>query len=150
MKRVLIIASCLLLSVYTIGFGEQKTVTHTYSGAGNYTTSVLVSDGFGGVTRSNTIVIQVRGNLPPNVVMTAVPTSGLAPLTVQFNVTATDLDNDAMTYEWSFGDGSSSSSENPTHVYRAGDFTPEVSVSDATSTTKASTKVKARIGGCSR
>lgn len=40
-------------------------------------------------------------------------TSGCAPLTVQFN----DTSSHAISWLWNFGDGSTSSSQNPTHVY---------------------------------
>src|SRR2546430_16995463 len=46
-------------------------------------------------------------NRPPNAVATAAPTSGVAPLTVQFDGTrSTDPDNDPLTYSWDLnGDG---------------------------------------------
>ena len=64
---------------------------------------------------------------------TATPTSGFAPLTVKFDVTATDEDDDALTYSWDFdGDGDSdSTAEDPTHTYTtAGTYEAEVTVSD--------------------
>ena len=74
-----------------------------------------------------------ENNAPVIESATATPTSGFAPLTVKFDVTATDEDDDALTYSWDFdGDGDSdSSAEDPTHTYTtAGTYEAEVTVSD--------------------
>lgn len=55
---------------------------------------------------------------PPTVTQaTATPTSGPAPLTVTFAASATDLDGDAVSYHWDFGDGTSADVANPTRTY---------------------------------
>jgi PKD repeat protein len=47
-----------------------------------------------------------------------------------------------LTYSWSFGDGQTSSLENPTHIYKAqGDFLVELDVSDTAGATAAATMV---------
>lgn len=57
-------------------------------------------------------------NLPPVITsVSADPTSGKSPLTVQFNLTATDPDGYIASYYWSFGDGKSSKLQNPVHTY---------------------------------
>ena len=63
---------------------------------------------------------------------TATPSSGFAPLAVQFAVTATDEDDDDLTYSWDFGDGSAASTaEDPSHTYTtAGTYNAKVTVSD--------------------
>jgi len=39
---------------------------------------------------------------------------------------ATDADGDALTFSWNFGDGSTSTSQNPTHSYQqVGDCRPQ-------------------------
>lgn len=49
---------------------------------------------------------------------TATPTTGLAPLTVQFNATNIDTLGNAITsWSWSFNDGCTSTNQNPTHTY---------------------------------
>lgn len=55
----------------------------------------------------------------PSSVMTATPTSGLAPLTVSFDGSAsTGLDFEQIaTWSWSFGDGATASGPTATHVY---------------------------------
>ena len=50
---------------------------------------------------------------------TATPTSGFAPLPVAFAASATDADEDDLTYRWEFGDGATSTAQNPSHTYAA-------------------------------
>jgi cytochrome c len=78
----------------------------------------------------------VRGNFTPVPVVTAAPTFGLAPLTVQLSSEGTaDPDGDPITLEWDFdGDGVVDSSEaNPTFTYEDnGSFAPTLRVVDST------------------
>ena len=71
-------------------------------------------------------------NQPPVIEgLTADPTSGFAPLEVDFSVDASDADGDELTYEWDFGDGGASNQQNPTHTYEEpGTYVAEVTVSD--------------------
>jgi PKD repeat protein/plastocyanin len=74
----------------------------------------------------------------------ATPQSGFAPLNVKFDVTASDEDHDDLTYSWKFGDGGTSTQEDPTHTYtQGGTFEAEVTVSDgkATRTSKVTVSV---------
>jgi len=72
------------------------------------------------------------GNNPPTAAAAANPTSGTAPLTVNFSSAgSSDPNGDPLTYQWSFGDGNSSSSANPTNVYTSnGSYTAILTVSD--------------------
>jgi glucose/arabinose dehydrogenase/PKD repeat protein len=77
-------------------------------------------------------------NQPP--VITAAwadPMEGPGPtLTVAFSATATDADNDPLAYHWTFGDGQSAPTANPTHTYEAkGVFFARLAVSDTLATT---------------
>jgi cytochrome c len=72
-------------------------------------------------------------NRPPVVEdPTASPTIGFGPLAVDFDVEATDPDTgDELTYSWDFGDGGTSTEEDPSHTYTApGEYEAEVTVSD--------------------
>ena len=71
-------------------------------------------------------------NVPPVIdSIAADPDSGDAPLAVDFTVSASDADGDPLSYEWDFGDGGSSSQQNPTHTYDdPGTYEAEVTVSD--------------------
>jgi PKD repeat protein len=59
-------------------------------------------------------------------------TSGDRPLTVEFNANlSTDEDEDVLTYYWDFGDGSNSTSINPSKTFgTTGSFTVKLTVSD--------------------
>jgi len=81
---------------------------------------------------------------PPVALMAATP--------VAFSVAASDPDGDALTYNWDFGDGSSGTGANPTHVYPTvppgGTFTVRVEVSDGKKSASAtgSVTVKSMTG----
>jgi hypothetical protein len=71
-------------------------------------------------------------NRPPIITsLTANPTAGQVPLTVNFAVTAEDTDGTIESYTWNFADGTISSQQNPAHIYTApGTYTPAVVVRD--------------------
>ena len=59
-----------------------------------------------------------EGNRPPKAVATADKTSGASPLTVNFSSTGTNHpDGKPLNYKWDFGDGTTSTSANPTHIF---------------------------------
>lgn len=73
-------------------------------------------------------------NRLPNAVVDASPLSGPVPLDVNFNASqSTDPDGEALTYEWSFDDGSPPAfTRTVTHTYSAaGTFFPTLTVTDA-------------------
>ncbi|WP_246856052.1 PKD domain-containing protein [Nocardioides xinjiangensis] len=91
------------------GPSDQSTAAHahvTYADPGSYTATLTVSDGEGG-TYEEEFEITVTGEAP-RVTATATPTSGRAPLVVGFSGTAEDDQGGAITYQWDFGDGTSS------------------------------------------
>jgi fibronectin type 3 domain-containing protein len=60
------------------------------------------------------------GNVPPIAVATATPVFGASPLLVNFNASGShDPNNQALTYQWDFGDGGTSTAANPSHTYNA-------------------------------
>lgn len=66
----------------------------------------------------------------PTAAFTAVPTSGVAPLTVQFTDTSTPGSAAITAWAWSFGNGQTSTTRNPAHVYTAaGTYSVTLSVS---------------------
>lgn len=72
-------------------------------------------------------------NTAPKVTeLTATPSSGKAPVKVDFTAAATDGDGDDLTYTWDFGDGSDPATGATTsHTYtEAGAFTAKVTVED--------------------
>ena len=72
-------------------------------------------------------------NTPPTAVASAVPASGIAPLTVQFSSAgSSDPDGSIVSYSWNFGDGTQAGNgSSPSHVYQgAGNFTAVLTVTD--------------------
>jgi len=71
-------------------------------------------------------------NLPPVAQASGAPTTGTAPLMVQFSSTGSnDPNGDTITHRWDFGDGSSSSEPDPLHTYTIGGFhTSSLTVDD--------------------
>ncbi|MEV6923359.1 PA14 domain-containing protein [Dactylosporangium sp. NPDC051485] len=72
------------------------------------------------------------GNHQPTANATADVVKGNTPLTVHFSSAgSSDPDGDPLTYQWSFGDGSTSTDANPTKVYNAvGVYQVNLTVSD--------------------
>ena len=64
----------------------------------------------------------------PTVGVTANPTNGVVPLTVSFTSAAVDSTGHTITsWNWSFGDGSTSTAQNPSHTYTTtGAFSPSL------------------------
>jgi PKD repeat protein len=107
---------------WTFGDDSSENVTvqnpvHTYASAGNYTVSLNATNTAGLNITTKTSYINVT-EAPPGPVadFSGTPTSGVLPLTVQFNDTSTGFVN-PVTYLWDFGDGSNSTERNPSHTY---------------------------------
>jgi len=77
--------------------------------------------GFGGIVATADTIINVTGSevLPLEVTATASPTSGDAPLTVSFTGGATG-GVPPYSFLWDFGDGTTSTAQNPVHTYTSG------------------------------
>lgn len=75
------------------------------------------------------------GNVPPTAKMTATPTAGKAPLSVQFSSEGSiDSEGKPLTYLWNFGDSTTATEANPTHIYtQNGTYTAALTVSDGES-----------------
>jgi len=68
---------------------------------------------------------------PPNEAPTASFTFGTSDLTANFTDTSTDADGTVVSWTWDFGDGNSSTSQNPSHVYAAaGTYAVSLTVTD--------------------
>ncbi|WP_292425033.1 PKD domain-containing protein [Methanoregula sp.] len=86
--------------------------THTYHYNGEYTVSLTVTNQYGSDTK--TVADFIGAGFPPETNFSASPADGTIPLTVTF----TDLSKNTPTdWKWDFGDGTTSSDQNPVHTY---------------------------------
>ncbi|AEH60076.1 S-layer-related duplication domain protein [Methanosalsum zhilinae DSM 4017] len=115
---------------YSWDFGDGETSTeasptHTYEEIGTYTVTLTVSNEIGEDTAETTISVTEEEILPPVAAFDAQPLEGEVPLTVTF----TDQSENAVAYEWDFGDGTTSTDATPTHTYEeAGEYTVTLTV----------------------
>ncbi|MBR1924924.1 MAG: PKD domain-containing protein [Ruminobacter sp.] len=115
---------------YSWNFGDGNTSTdknpsHTYESNGKYTVELTVSDGQDSDTFSKEF--NIGSNNPP----VASFTSKADGKTVKFTNNSSDPDGDELTYSWDFGDGKTSTDENPSHEYAtSGKYTVTLTVSD--------------------
>jgi len=119
---------------YQWDFGDGSPVStaqnpsHTYS-QGNFTASVTVTDADGDQA-SDTVTIDVGGDNVPSVTAAALPDSGQIPLPVSFTANVAG-GNPPFTYSWNFGDGNTSTDQNPSHTFTiAGTYNVSVTVQD--------------------
>jgi thermitase len=94
----------------------QRNPTHTYSKAGSYTVSLTVRDPDGDShtkTRASYIVVS---DTSAEADFSAAPVSGDEPLKVSFTDLSTSGDS-ISSWLWDFGDGVTSSEQNPAHTY---------------------------------
>ena len=87
------------------------------------------------------------GNQPPTISKaTASTQAGPLPLVVSFQGLATDPEGKAVTYAWDFGDGTTSTQQNPTKTYStSGTYAAYLRVSDG-SMVSTSTQIKIEAG----
>ncbi len=130
-------------SVWNWDFGDGgtsviKNPSHVYEAPGTYTVKMTVGSlsGYYTVTKDNFITVTQTGGIVAD--FTGTPTSGTAPLTVQF----TDLSTGGPTmWSWDFGDGETSMLGSPSHTYQQpGTYT--VTLTASSQTCGPSTKVK--------
>jgi len=107
-------------SSWVWSFGDGGTSTspspiHTYLTQGQYTVTLTATNAAGSNTTSLSNYITVSPvTVAPTAVFKATVTSGYAPLTVQFVDVSSNSPN---SWVWSFGDGSTSTLQNPVHTY---------------------------------
>ncbi len=106
---------------WTFGDGGTATAqdpTHTYTIAGVYDVTLIVSGGAGADTLSSLAYVTIGDG--PTAGFTASVTSGGLPLLVEFS----DTSSGATGWAWDFGDGGSDGSQDPVHTYTSyGTFT---------------------------
>lgn len=120
---------------YSWNFGDGTTGTaqnpsHSYGTAGTYTVSLSVTGPSGTNTSTKASYINIWQptvtSQPPIAGFTVDKTSGTAPLAVNFASTST---GSISAHNWTFGDGTSSTAQNPSHAYSAaGSYTVALTV----------------------
>ncbi len=105
-----------------------------FASPGTYRVTLQVTDDAGASASAQTdVTVQQAPNQPPTARLAASPTSGLVPLTVQFDGGASsDPEGGVLTYRWDFGDGSAAGSGVRTsHEFtRAGSYPVTLTVTD--------------------
>ncbi len=118
---------------YAWAFGDGATSSsqnpsHTYSGAGTYSAILSIIDADGHAASASAITITVSPMLSAGASVS--PLSGSSPLAV--TLTGTPSGGAApYTYAWTFGDGSNSTLQNPSHAYAAGSYVAQLMITDA-------------------
>ena len=119
-------------------FGEgtssvEQNPAHTFSNAGTYSVTLTVTNSKGTATTTQSNLVTVAVNPPLlNAKFTGTPTTGVAPLPVQF----TDGSVGGVTaWAWEFGDGATSTEQSPAHTYTAnGQYTVKLTVTSPSGT----------------
>jgi len=118
-------------TAWTWDFGDgststEQSPTHLFNCTGAFNVALNVSN-----DQASDTSIQYRCiivNTVPMANFTANATAGSTPFTVQF----TDQSSDANGYQWQFGDGTTSTDQNPVHTYtQPGSYTVTLVVSSA-------------------
>ncbi|MFT7898778.1 PKD domain-containing protein [Tenacibaculum ascidiaceicola] len=103
-------------------FGDGGTSTaqnpiHSYTAAGDYTVNLTVKDTVNGCTSKATGLIKI---VIPRAQFSVTSRQGCGPLTVNFTDESTIDGNDTVEeWLWDFGDGNTSTEQNPTHTYES-------------------------------
>jgi len=118
-------------STAAIAGAGTATPSFTPAKIGDYLIVLVVSDGTL-VSAPDTLALAAAPNLPPVASLVAAPLTGLKPLPVNFNATASsDPEGGPLTFEWVFGDGATGTGPIVNHTYaNAGIYTAELTVID--------------------
>ena len=116
---------------WTFGDGGTSTVqnpSHSYAAGGSYTATLRVTDNQGAASTTTSKTVTVT---PPNQAPTANFTFSCSGLGCNFTSTSSDPDGSIASYSWTFGDGGTSTLQNPSHSYAAGgSYTATLRVTD--------------------
>ena len=111
-------------------YSTERNPSHVYAEAGEYRVTLRVTDNAGG-EGSRTKTIRVRPSGFPRAFFTFHPPNPTILDTVQFIDNSYDPDGQIVSWLWDFGDGSFSTSQNPSHIFQAdGTYTVRLTVTD--------------------
>ncbi len=127
-------SSAILQWRWNFGDGQtslEQNPVHVYQNAGNYTVTLEIYDGFQQVSTTKTNYIHVTEATAPTAGFVGVPTNVFTGQVVNFTDISTPGSRPISSWFWSFGDGSTSTVQNPSHVYQQqGTYTVSLTVSD--------------------
>ncbi|HEV8400704.1 MAG TPA: PKD domain-containing protein, partial [Gemmatimonadales bacterium] len=116
---------------WSLGDGASATAqnpSRTYAAAGTYTVTLTVTDDQGAASAQASQDVTVGSTNQPPVANFAFTCSAL---TCNFTSTSSDADGTIAAYNWNFGDGTSSTSQDPSRTYAAaGTYTVTLTVTD--------------------
>ena len=114
------------------GISTQQNPTHKYYGAGLYDVRLYVSNSAGSDTYTVQDYIKVlerdEPDEKPEAAFTYTPAGGIAPLKVKFTDKSS---NNPTSWAWNFGDGTTSTSQNPTHTYAVGTYDVQLTATNS-------------------
>ena len=109
---------------------SERNPVHAF-GAGLHTISLRITD-TAGFSDTRIRADYVKVDSAPAASFTAAPLSGIVPLSIVFTDTSAAGTQPIVQWLWDFGDGQSSTQQNPEHTYTtAGDFTVALTVTSA-------------------
>ena len=127
-------------------FGDGTTSSlenpsHTYALAGTFTVTLAATNATGTSTSSRTVVVSQGASAP----VAAFAFSPASPLSGQSVAFSDNSSGSPTSWTWTFGDGSHSSLENPTHAFPlAGTFAVTLTVGNGTGSASASHSIVVR------
>ncbi len=96
---------------------EQPSITHTYTETGNHSVSLTVTNSHG--CQSTTRKEKIAEALPPVVASFAPDKKVLCSIAETVRFTNNSTGPGTLSYRWEFGDGTTSTLKDPSHVYAA-------------------------------
>ncbi|MBI4743694.1 MAG: IPT/TIG domain-containing protein, partial [Actinobacteria bacterium] len=124
------------IAEYSWNFGDGATSTaqnpsHAYANPGTYTVSFRVRDNDGAWSETITTEMLILNLAPQAIIDSSTPNPANQDTPVNFTSHGTDTDGTIVEYSWNFGDGSTSTAQNPSHAYaNPGTYTVSFKVKD--------------------
>ncbi|MEW6069352.1 MAG: PKD domain-containing protein [Candidatus Thermoplasmatota archaeon] len=113
-------------------------VTHTFTDLGTFNVTLTVKDIYD-ASSEKTLSVTIE-NQAPTASFTVSALEVVVGEEITFTSTSTDPENDALTYLWNFGDGTTSPEASPKHKYeKAGTYDVTLRVTDEHGATRTST-----------
>ena len=111
--------------------GSGKITTHTYDRKGTFTVTLTVTDDDGTTDSTSKTITVIEANRAPKADFTFLPREPTDLDTIEFTDRSTDPDGRIVKWHWDFGDGETSTKQNPSHRYQDdGRYTVKLTVTD--------------------